>query len=76
MIQGFVVGFSGSRIFCLLYFNMSLIDVPQVGIMIVRYTYTATSLVPNFLQSASMIQYLERKNFRYAHVQPDNCVYN
>ena len=29
--QGFVVGFSGSKIFCLHFFSMSSIDVPQVS---------------------------------------------
>ena len=29
-VQGFVVGFSGSKIFCLHYFSMTTIDVPQV----------------------------------------------
>ena len=68
-IQGFVVGFSGSRIFCLLYFSMSLIDVPQVCklhvLTVTLLSCVRCSFVPNLLQSASMIQYLERKNFRY-----------
>ena len=34
LFQGFVVGFTGSKIFCLFYFSMSLIDVPQVCIIL------------------------------------------
>lgn len=29
MFQGFVVGFSGSKIFCLHIYSMSSVDVPQ-----------------------------------------------
>lgn len=41
-LLGFVVGFTGSKIFCLNLYSMSNVDVPQ---------------------SASMYQYLEKKNF-------------
>ena len=41
--QGFVVGFSGSKIFCLHVYAMSSVEVPQ---------------------SASMYQYLEKKQFK------------
>jgi len=30
IVQGFVVGFSGAKIFCLNYMTMSQVDVPQV----------------------------------------------
>ncbi|XP_074646999.1 intraflagellar transport protein 122 homolog [Tubulanus polymorphus] len=45
-LQGFVVGFTGSKIFCLHVYSMSSVEVPQ---------------------SASMYQYLEKKNFRGAY---------
>jgi intraflagellar transport protein 122 len=41
-MQGFVVGFNGSRIYCLNTFSMNAVDVPQ---------------------GASLLQYLDRKNF-------------
>ena len=45
-LQGFVVGFSGSKIFCLHVYAMSSVEVPQ---------------------SASMYQYLEKKQFKDAY---------
>lgn len=45
-LQGFVVGFCGSKVFCLHYNSMSTIEVPQ---------------------SASMYQYLEKKQFQEAY---------
>ncbi len=44
-LQGFVVGFSGSKIFCLHYFKMSLIDVPQVSIVTIMYCLETALLV-------------------------------
>lgn len=45
-LQGFVVGFAGSKIFCLHYVSMQTIDVPQ---------------------TASMLRYIEDKDFRKAY---------
>ncbi|KAG1660681.1 Intraflagellar transport protein 122 [Nymphon striatum] len=46
-MQGFVVGFCGSKIFCLHIYSMSTIEVPQ---------------------SASLYQYMEKKEFSKAYV--------
>ena len=64
-----MVGFSGSKIFCLNYFSLTHVDIPQVRNMFVLCMYI---LMENdhgdlYPQSVAMIQYLERKNYKYDH---------
>lgn len=37
-MQGFMVGYNGSKIFCLHVYSMSAVEVPQVGIILSAYS--------------------------------------
>ena len=64
-----MVGFSGSKIFCLDYFSMTHVDVPQVHTYVHVHTHVTFMHWFMCMQSVSMIQYLERKNYRCVHIK-------
>lgn len=64
--NGFVVGFTGSRIFTLHMFTMSVVDIPQVDEAVCICSWMEFDVV-SILQSSSMIQYLERKMYKEAY---------
>lgn len=52
-MQGFVVGYNGSKIFCLHVYSMSAVEVPQVGVTmqvrLLRPSHPPTSVTPAFV---------------------------
>ena len=55
------MGFMASKIFCLHFYSMKTIDVPQVLCIVLIYAHYSIVFV---LQSAPMLQYVERKLFK------------
>ena len=78
-LQGFVVGFTGSKIFCLHIYSMTTVEVPQVSgrnsssmfnLLILPPSlsfYLIPVIIPFHSQSAAMYQYLEKQEFKSAY---------
>ena len=58
------MGFMASKIFCLHFYSMKTIDVPQVLCIVLIYSIYSIYSIVFVLQSAPMLQYVERKLFK------------